>query len=187
MRSPEYEDWKTGSTRFLWLHGIPGAGKTVLSSFIVEDLKRHCKSDATRLTACAYYYCHFSRSQDETSHFLRWVINQVCRQSDSLPMEVRQLYKESGQPSTESLLVALSAATCDLERIYVVIDALDESSDRHRLLGGLRRIINGDEFANLRILGASRKEIDIQKTFTKEFCGTYPPKRRQLPIELSNG
>jgi hypothetical protein len=46
-----------------------------------------------------------------------------------------------------------------------VIDALDESLDRHRLLRALRRIIDNDEFANLRILAASRKEVDIQKVF----------------------
>src|SRR6266536_4322083 len=77
--SPEYKDWICGPNRFLWLHGIPGAGKTVLLSFVVENIKRGCKDTAPDGTGWEYNYCYFGRDQDETPHLLRWVINQLCR------------------------------------------------------------------------------------------------------------
>lgn len=38
LRSPEYSAWKTGRDSFLWLSGIPGCGKTILSSTIIHEL-----------------------------------------------------------------------------------------------------------------------------------------------------
>jgi len=44
-KSPEYMRWKSFDLRFLWLHGIPGAGKTVLLSYIAEDIKTYSQSN----------------------------------------------------------------------------------------------------------------------------------------------
>src|ERR1700733_4820680 len=35
-----FAKWKKKENSFLWLYGIPGCGKTILSSTIIEDLKR---------------------------------------------------------------------------------------------------------------------------------------------------
>ncbi|PMD20101.1 hypothetical protein NA56DRAFT_574424, partial [Hyaloscypha hepaticicola] len=43
IRSAPYKDWLAASNRFLWLHGIPGAGKTILASFIVQNAQRFCE------------------------------------------------------------------------------------------------------------------------------------------------
>lgn len=69
--SPEYPRWKDRNTRFLWLHGIPGAGKTVLLSYIFEDVKRFCKQDESDALGWAYYYCYLGRKQGEAPYMLR--------------------------------------------------------------------------------------------------------------------
>lgn len=38
LQSSEYSSWKTERDSFLWLHGMPGCGKTILSSTIIQDL-----------------------------------------------------------------------------------------------------------------------------------------------------
>src|SRR5437763_5090980 len=35
-----FAKWKKKQNSFLWLYGIPGCGKTILSSTIIENLKR---------------------------------------------------------------------------------------------------------------------------------------------------
>ncbi|KAH0553118.1 hypothetical protein GP486_006694 [Trichoglossum hirsutum] len=165
-RSPDYKRWMEGSIRFLWLHGIPGSGKTVLTSFIIEEVKKFCSSSTSNNSAWAYYYFYFKREKDEAPQFLRWVINQLCRQSKYIPMEVRRLYSDGCEPTTESLLVALAAVLKRFQRVYLLLDALDESSNRPSLLDVLVNISStsvGNCFQKLTILAASRKELDIER------------------------
>lgn len=129
-RLPQYEDWKNGSTRFLWFHGIPGAGKTVLISYIIEDVKKYCDTIPTGDITYSYYYCYFGRNQDEVPHLLRWVINQLCRKIQYLPKEILDLYMINEQPSVPVLIQALSTVLRNFRRVYIIIDAFDESQKR---------------------------------------------------------
>jgi hypothetical protein len=158
----------SGSNRALWLHGIPGAGKTVLFSFIVESVKQHLKSTATPSTGLAYYYCSFDRAQDETQHLLRWVMSQLCHQLKYIPDEIRELYDAGSEPTTKSLVLALSATLHSFRRVYLFIDALDESLDRQRLLDMIVQLA-GSDFEAISLLVMSRKELDIIETLESVF------------------
>jgi Cdc6-like AAA superfamily ATPase len=155
--------------RFLWLHGIPGAGKTVLLSHVVEDMRNHCKPSDGRPSdnriAWGYYYCYFGRAQDETPHMIRWVLSQLCRQMKDIPLEVSELYEEGGQPTTAQLMDTLRTVLRSFKRIYLMIDALDESLERENILNFLVGIINHkqQEFAGVQVLATSRKEHDIER------------------------
>jgi Cdc6-like AAA superfamily ATPase len=164
ITSPEYKSWMSGSESFLWLHGIPGAGKTVLVSFIVESVKKFCKNDAPVGTGWAYYYCYFGRAQDETPHILRWVINQLCRQSECIPNEVLELHHAGAQPTIASLVDAFTSLLRHFRRVYLLVDALDESLNRQNLLEMLTGMSRVD-LEKLRLLVASRKEGDIERSF----------------------
>lgn len=166
-KSSQYTDWTSGSDRFLWIHGIPGAGKTVLASFIVEDVRQMCESSSK--DGWAYYYCYYGREQDESPHLLRWILNQLCRQSGYIPDEVCELYRQGTQPRTANLLVTLSSILPRFRRVHVVLDALDESLDRQLLLNMLVRISHEDAFENVRFLVLSRKERDIEETLAGIF------------------
>jgi NACHT domain len=163
LRSPDYQNWKGGSNRFLWLHGIPGAGKTVLSSHIIEDVKGHCKSSPTEQYGWTFYYCYFLREQDETTHFLRWILNQLCRQCNHIPEILLEHYNDGIQPSLKILLGALTTLVLRFSRVFVVIDALDESKNRSSILKLLTTIAEDHEFANVNLLVLSRNEIGIGK------------------------
>ena len=167
--SPEYKDWLTGSTSHLWLHGIPGAGKTVLLSSIVEKVQDYCKSQTPKDIACAYYYCYFHRSQDEAPHMLRWVLSQLCRQSNFVPDEVQELFHNGTEPGIPQLISALSAVLHRFRRVYVLVDALDESLDRRKLLNVLKTLMSSN-FRKLRVLAMSRKEQDIEQALQNISC-----------------
>jgi len=164
-KSSEYQNWKTGSIRFLWLHGIPGAGKTVLFSYIVEDVKKYCKSWPNDSTACSYYYCSFERARDEVPHLLRWVISQLCRQCNYLPDELQNCFYAKEQPSVPVLTRTLSTILRNFRHVYLLLDALDESVDRRNLLRLLAEVFAGDAFRKIRLLATSREEIDIEIAF----------------------
>ncbi|TXB99360.1 hypothetical protein FocTR4_00012624 [Fusarium oxysporum f. sp. cubense] len=72
--SSQWKAWLslTSETRLIWIHGLPGSGKTVLASYVIEELEMLCKP--ANGSVCSYYYCHYSHNQDETVPFLSWII-----------------------------------------------------------------------------------------------------------------
>lgn len=160
-RSNKYKDWKNGSARFLWFHGIPGAGKTILFSYFVEDIKQYCKTIGSKDITYSYYYCYFGRSQDEVPHLLRCVINQLCRKIQYVPKEILDCFRTGEEPAVLVLIQALSTVLRNFWRVYLMLGALDETLDRQNLLRLLNQLA-GDSFDKLVLLAASRKEIDVE-------------------------
>src|SRR6266496_4310829 len=62
LESVEYQTWLNADKRTLFCPGIPGAGKTILTSIIVDNLRTRYKDDNN--IGIAYIYCNF-RSHDE--------------------------------------------------------------------------------------------------------------------------
>ena len=56
LEGDAFKKWLNTTNSFLWLHAIPGAGKTVLMSSAVEFLKEHVRSPDVGL---AYFYCDY--------------------------------------------------------------------------------------------------------------------------------
>lgn len=164
-RSDEYQQWRNGSSRLFWVHGIPGAGKTVLFSYVVEDMKQYCKKFGSKDITCSYYYCYFGRAQDEVPHLLRWVINQLCRESQYIPKEILDSFRTGEQPSVPVLVQALSAVLLNFRYVYVMLDALDETLELQNLLRLLDQLA-GVSFEKLGLLVTSRKIIDIELSLT---------------------
>jgi hypothetical protein len=63
IESAKFRKWKAAPSSRLWLHGIPGCGKTILSSTIVEHLLQHCVNESSMATA--YFYFDFRDTQKQ--------------------------------------------------------------------------------------------------------------------------
>src|ERR1700709_1340937 len=70
LTSQAWSDWLRCKSKPLWIHGIPGGGKTVLASFLFDKASKK-KQENPKNVAAVYYYCYFGHSQDETDPFLR--------------------------------------------------------------------------------------------------------------------
>ncbi|KAK0622446.1 hypothetical protein B0T14DRAFT_580695 [Immersiella caudata] len=158
-RSPHWSAWMQGAQRFLWIHGISGAGKTVLASFLVEEAR--CASRTSK-EPVVYYYCHFVRNQDEAKPFLRWLIGQLCRQSDTVPRKIMSLLKINHEPSVTQLLDALESILQEFDHVYFIIDAVDESYPRDTLLRVIRDLATDERYQKVRLLATSREYVDIE-------------------------
>lgn len=166
LRSDHWKAWISGQKRALWIHGIPGAGKTVLTSHLIESIKIHCNVDraSQRRTAYIYYYCYFGHNTDEALPFLKWTVRQLCRTADVVPAELYELYKRGEGLSLTDLLCVLHEIAETFESVYVVLDAIDESLPRVNLLKVLRDLITDPRFGKIRILATSREYLDIEES-----------------------
>jgi hypothetical protein len=162
LRSPNWKDWLSGKHRCLWIHGIPGAGKTTLASFLIQNVKEHCRQMIGTTVGDCYYYCSFRHNQHEASSFLRWIIGQFSRQAEAVPTILYELYKSGVQPSIPNLLDILEATLDNFDAAYVVVDALDESNPRLDLLKIIRDLSTDARFSKIRLLATSREYLDIE-------------------------
>jgi hypothetical protein len=164
LRAPEWSDWVECKNRCLWIHGIPGAGKTVLASYLIGEIEAHCKTLTRKRYAHTYYYCYFGHNQDEATPFLRWLINQLCRKSNEVPNQLYDMFKHGGTPSLIDLMEALALILCtSFDTVYITIDAIDESSSRVDLLKLLRDLATDARFEKIQLLARSREYLDIER------------------------
>ncbi|KAG4267356.1 hypothetical protein FPRO04_12980 [Fusarium proliferatum] len=132
--SSQWKAWVSSAseTRLIWIHGLPGAGKTVLASYVIEELEKLC--EPANGSVCSYYYCHYSHNQGETVPLMSWVIAHICRQINWIPTELKRLHDHGCEPTIVDLGVVLEVILQRLDILYIVIDAVDESTPREELL-----------------------------------------------------
>ncbi|KAK0741604.1 hypothetical protein B0T21DRAFT_432672 [Apiosordaria backusii] len=164
FRWPEWIAWVSGSVRFLWIYGIPGAGKTVLLSHLADTLEQDLAQMQTAGVniACMYYYCYFGHHQDESGPFLRWILERLCRALDGVPLGLYKIFEAGVQPSVTALLPCLEELTKAFERIFIFVDAVDESSPRVGLLKLLRHLATNTNLDKIHVLATSREYMDIK-------------------------
>ena len=153
------KEWEITPASFLWLHGIPGCGKTILSSTIIESTVKHCSSDPS--LALLYFYFNFNDPEKQrTESLLRSLLCQLTWQCLAVPGSLDSLYVSCGdgqrQPGSDALLTVLHQIMGMFHEVYLVIDALDESTDIHELLESLRELSSWRE-TNYHILVTSRR------------------------------
>ncbi|KAK5072444.1 hypothetical protein LTR51_005080 [Lithohypha guttulata] len=148
----------------LWMYGIPGAGKTILTSIIV-DACQMLKGAET-----AYHYCRHDDSQTCTPiGVLSGLLHRIVRDSTSL----LPYFDEQRQKSREAVLTKEKSATTLLKtfcytpgRKYLIVDGLDECalSQRKTILSSLSSLvkeIDDREAGKVRLLIVSQHVGDI--------------------------
>lgn len=163
LRLPQWQDWVTGANRFLWVHGIPGAGKTVMASYVNEQVQSLCPSRSNRFCHI-YYYFSYRQTEKPTAAFLRWLLNQLCRHLKVVPQHIQQAFERSVEPKLSDLISDIRSLLDFVDKIYLVIDAVDECDDRDELLNTLTAFSTDSGFSKIHILATSRDYLDIRTT-----------------------
>lgn len=185
LQSETFADWSVEGNGFLWLHGLAGCGKTVLSSIIIEHLQKELNSSDTNLL---YFFFDFNDKEKQShENMIRTFIQQLYVQEEASRHILEQLSKRytgrNEQPSLASLEDTFANMLSQAAHTRVVIDALDESSQQRHTLEWLHRIFAGQSIApnKLNVIITSRREYDIESAFLK-----WVPERNVLPIEADD-
>jgi hypothetical protein len=173
LDGPTFAEWKESAASRLWLYGIPGCGKTILSSTIIGHLLQHCHDNASMVTV--YFYFDFNDAQKQDPELmLRSLLCQLLQRSCMIPKGVNALFSSSDngqrQPPLHALLEVTPQVMQQFTHIYIVLDALDECTQRLELMTMLETIA-GWQLNNVHLLMTSRKEQDIEgslESYVKE-------------------
>lgn len=108
-----------------------------MCSTIIQRTMLFLESDPT--SALAFFYFDFRDQQKQkVSGFLRSLIAQLCKGQEKLPESIKALdERRSDQEAPSSVQVLLKTLVSVMEtpgQKYVIVDALDECTDRGELL-----------------------------------------------------
>ncbi|KAK6525995.1 hypothetical protein TWF281_011036 [Arthrobotrys megalospora] len=129
LGSTEYHNWLQNRKQILFCPGIPGAGKTFLTSIVVDHLCRFFSN--TSAVGIAYVYFNFKHKNEQTIYnILASLLKQLAQRQYSLPASIKDLYDQHKNnrtwPSTNEITKALQAITKLYSSTFIVVDALDE-------------------------------------------------------------
>lgn len=173
LQKREYQAWREdSSSSVLWLHGIPGSGKTKITSLVIDELETS--------ENLAFFYCMRNPAEPQRGQcdqILASLVRQLAAvQPDSLILpSVVAHYEDavsgtcdfedqawSSDGSAEVLLKLME----DYPAVTLVIDALDEvnQEDRQELMDILSQLLR-DSPNLLKIFISSRSNYDIALHF----------------------
>ncbi|KAI9766660.1 MAG: hypothetical protein M1839_004783 [Geoglossum umbratile] len=171
LQTSEFNLWVEGDGRkALWCPGIPGAGKTVLASFIIDHLQKTFKGLDVGI---AYAYCSYKEAEDQTPvNLLADLLRQLLLQKPVLSDQIKSLYEGHIPKKTRPTIAECSALVKDavaaFSKVFIVIDALDECPEKnnHRgtLLAQIRRLQPGTSF-----FVTSRNIFNISDEFRDDY------------------
>ncbi|KAJ7265516.1 hypothetical protein C8J57DRAFT_389721 [Mycena rebaudengoi] len=166
LEIPLFQEWKSRAAgSLLWLNGIAGSGKTVISSVVIDHLLQTCTPD----DAVIYTFCEFRNQQSINpgailctlfSELLRAYPGRITPDFDDLVREERK--KQTPPQTVARLLDLIRRAVLRFTRVYLVLDGLDECESRSELLELLPTLASDD---GLHIFVASRQEVEIREAF----------------------
>ncbi|KAJ7481286.1 ankyrin repeat-containing domain protein [Mycena galericulata] len=159
LERPEFREWIYAPGSFLWLHGMSGSGKTILSSTIINTIH-------DRAEHYVFFYFDTNNSEQQTvTQLLRSLVTQLSVQSHPPDSKLDALWTShnSGQKLltdaeliSDALLPLLKEY--DQKPMFILLDALDECSERPGLLRLISRILDV-KLPNVQILVTSRPEV----------------------------
>ncbi|KAH8585990.1 hypothetical protein B0O99DRAFT_704796, partial [Bisporella sp. PMI_857] len=169
LASAEFKAWVDTDKQTLFCPGIPGAGKTIITSIVVEELITRFGNDNN--IGIAYLYCDYKRQHEQKlKDIFANLLKQLVQEQPSIPDSVKTLYNlhkdKQTWPSLGDILGVLHYVAVAYSRVYIVVDALDECqiSDgcRQRFLLGLFDL---HAKCGVNLFATSRPISSIEKEF----------------------
>ncbi|KAL8647369.1 MAG: hypothetical protein Q9226_006457 [Calogaya cf. arnoldii] len=167
LGSDEFKRWKRQRI-VTWLYGIPGCGKTILASTIIEAIREGYGS--ANDTAVLYFYFDFNDLQKQKLAFMvRSLLSQILECSSVAFRRLKSLYDlcsdGKSQPNLKSLCVKLAEIVENVDETFIVFDALDECGEREELFGIINQVRQYNP-QKTHMLVTSRRLPDIEETLS---------------------
>jgi Cdc6-like AAA superfamily ATPase len=184
--SADFDKMKSGPSglnQTLFCRGNPGAGKTILTSVVIDHLTEHFRK--TKKTALAYVYCEFALQQVQTAeHLLGSLLKQLIQTCPRIPDKIdeltalfKTLKSENRQPNLKEAFQALQYTTKTYSTTFIIVDGLDECEPRERKKF-LDKVFDLQKSSNASVFATSRYDHEIESRFKHAML---------LPISAARG
>lgn len=188
LDSEKFQSWLNTRKQTLFCPGIPGVGKTILTSIVINDLNKRFLNDPT--ICILYLYCNFRRQDEQkVEDLLASLLKQLAHGPSRLPDAIQSLYNmhqgERTRPSLDEISKALQSVAAMYSRVFIVVDALDEcqvsNGSRTRFLS---EISNLQTTCGANFFATSRFIPEIVKNFGKSLSLEIRANKRDIETYL---
>jgi hypothetical protein len=168
LDTPEFKRWLQGSDKTLFCPGIPGAGKTMMAAIAIDYICRTVVCDDIGIT---YLFCSYKAQVDQSaSSLLAALLKHLVQSRPDITAPVTHIHqdcsKQNCRPSLNDIFGALQSVCSNFTTVYIVVDALDEYSDRDgarsHFINKLREL---QGTTDVRLLFTSRSVPEITQKF----------------------
>lgn len=163
----EFKQWMATRNAKLWYHGIPGAGKTVLASSVIEEALRISNPS----TAVAFFYCDYKdAATQDLSNILGSLAQQFAKQDEDSFTKLRDFHKAHNPENqsnvkydSDSLSTLVKEVTMVFDSALIIVDGLDECGRNTSVVVDALAALNEVEDSTIKTIFLSRDEIDIRE------------------------
>ncbi|RKK93408.1 hypothetical protein BFJ70_g17737, partial [Fusarium oxysporum] len=164
LNSPAFQEWKLGSRQHLWLHGLAGCGKTILSTTILDHLLQ-----INTHTTLAFFFDFSEPKKQKLENLLRSLAIQLYHTGNEAARRLDSLFNSHDdgrrQPDTTALSACVDTMIQTAGKGFIIIDALDECTTREELLHWIRGLAS----SNAQLLVTGRPEAEFQGEIPRLF------------------
>ncbi|AEO64672.1 uncharacterized protein THITE_74764 [Thermothielavioides terrestris NRRL 8126] len=171
LRHPRFYEWADASSSvILWLQGSPGAGKTFLTSAVIDHVEGILSSSPNH-EGFAFFYCNRHEThRREPLSVLRSYVRQLSTTAfnpESMRAKLRSLCQETRLKGAHLTLATCQDQLLESVNLYpqttLVLDALDECEPetRARLIDTIEFLLKNSE-RPLKVFISSRPDVDIR-------------------------
>ncbi|KAK6542351.1 hypothetical protein TWF694_006310 [Orbilia ellipsospora] len=182
LEMQEFKTWQLSTDaheRILRIIGCPGSGKTVLSTFIIEHLKRQGSkvintTDLRNCTCITSFYCSRNQRNDDITSILAGLIKGILLQLEELPSRVLGCYERScragrsGLSSADDPKSLLKSVSALFGKIFILVDALEESSSPNQSVEGLVQLTEALPNMHTVLLSRDTPEVSFRLSSNKQ-------------------
>ncbi|KAH6901824.1 hypothetical protein BKA70DRAFT_1568315 [Coprinopsis sp. MPI-PUGE-AT-0042] len=169
-----------GWLRIMWGYGMPGAGKTVAASIVINALEVHARKSMSPVCVCYIYFRYSDHTKATTRLFLEVLVKQTLERHPGCLLLFNKVYarhiREKTQPSEEELLGLLRQFTSTMVT-FSFLDALDEAPTAIQI-----EIIQRLTSLNVKLFITSRPLKDVEAAFPN--IHRFPIVARPSDIDL---
>ena len=138
----DYIAWSSAnSSDLLLIEGKPGSGKSTLMKYFKRSLLE--REQRERQIVASFYYS-YREGEEQTNHcnMLRSVLYDILNQNEEFFFHYQSYYRQAAQRSgypewsyecLKGVLLSLTKNHPVSERLYLIVDAMDESEDGKRI------------------------------------------------------
>jgi ankyrin repeat protein len=169
LKNTQWNDWLAQSAEPLWIFGAPGMGKTVLSKFILQELRRRNRQDPSHISnhVMGYFFDDRVEARRNFNGLIRALLYHFLLSNSELFRHIRGKYIATSPSLTNDYLMEILNTILEdprLGNLDLVIEGLDECSAAIDI-EMIDFISNLRKKSNVRLVVTSRPQERVKKTY----------------------